>query len=82
MANINNSKILYIFFTFGNDNLLDFNIMSQRDRVTYVANVAYKARFALFANVFVIQLCNFSSLKTNWFHIIQSIIYKPKLEKT
>lgn len=53
--------------------------MSQNNRVIYIANIIYKARFALFADIFIAQLCNFISLKADEFYIIQSIIYKLEL---
>lgn len=54
MANTNNSKILYIFFVLDNNNLQDFNIMSQSNKVIYIADIAYKTRFVLLANVFIV----------------------------
>lgn len=53
IANINNTEMLYIFFASGSNSLWNFSIMNQYNRVTYIADIAYKARFALLANVFV-----------------------------
>lgn len=70
--------------TTSNNNLTpsDFSTMSQRNRVTYVAEVVCMARFTSLANVFIAQLDNFPSLKADELYIVRSIIYKPKLEKT
>lgn len=81
ITNANNTKILYIFSAFSNNGLSNFCIMNQRNKVTYIADVTYKARFASLANIFISQLCNFLSLKIDRFHVIQSIIYKPELRK-
>lgn len=82
MANTNNTKILYLFFAFNSNSFSDISIINQCNRIIYVADVVCKAEFVLFANVFVAQLYNFSNLKINRLYIIQSIIYKLKLEKT
>lgn len=79
MVNFNNTKIPYIFFS---NNPSDFSIMSQCNRVIYIANVVHKAEFVLRADIFIVQLCNFLILIVDGLHIIQSIIYKTKLEKT
>lgn len=78
MANANDIETSYISF---NNSFLDFNIMNQYDRITYIADVAYKAGFASLVNVFVVQLCNFPSLEVEELHIVQSIIYKLKFKK-
>ena len=82
MANANDTEIPYIPSAFGSNSPPDFSIVSQRDRVTYVADVARNAGFASLANVFIAQLCNFPSLKADGLHVVQSIMYKPKLERT
>lgn len=53
MANVNNTKISYIFSTLGSNIFPDFSFMSQCNKVIYVTNIAYKARFALLAGVFI-----------------------------
>lgn len=82
MANTNDIIISYIFSIFSNNSLLDFSIMSQRNKVINIANIASKAGFASFINLFIAQLCNFSSLKADGFYIVQSIMYKLELKKT
>lgn len=67
IANTNDIKILYILFS---NNLLDFSIISQCNRVIYVVDVTHKVGFVLFAKIFIAQLYNFPSLKTNKLHII------------
>ena len=44
--------------------------MNQRERVTYMADAAHKARFASFANIFIAQLCNFPCLKADGLHVV------------
>lgn len=78
IANVYNIKFLYIS---SSNSPPDFSIISQYNRVIYIANVARKARFTSLANIFVAQLCNFPSLKVDEFHYVQSIIYKPELQK-
>lgn len=51
MANANNTKILYNFF--GNNSLLNFNIINQYNKVIYI-DITYKTGFALFVNIFII----------------------------
>lgn len=82
MANTNDTKILYILSAFSSNSPPDFSIISQRDRVIYVADVLCKAGFASLTDIFVGQLCNFSNLKVDWLHVVQSIMYKPELERT
>lgn len=79
MANASDIEIPYIFSSNG---LPDFSIISQCNKVTYIADIAYKAGFTLLANIFVAKLCNFLSLKINGLHIVQLIIYKLKFKKT
>lgn len=52
-----------------NNDLPNFGIMSQHNRVLYFVDVARKARFLS------------SSLKTNGLHVVRSIMYKPELKK-
>ena len=82
MANANDTEIPYILSASGSNGSSDFSIMSQRERVTYVADIARKAGFASLADVFIAQLCNFPSLKADGLHVVQSIMYKPELKRT
>ena len=61
MTNAKDTKISYIPFTSGSNGLSDFSILGQYNKVTYFADIAYKARFVSLANVFVAQLYNISS---------------------
>lgn len=40
------------------------------------------AKFALFDNVFIAQLCNFLSLRVDGLYVVQLIIYKLEFKKT
>lgn len=82
MANANDIKIPYILSVFSSNAPPDFNIISQRKKVTYIADIVCKAGFGLLANVFIAQLYNFSSVKVDGLHVIQLIIYKLELKKT
>lgn len=53
MTNINNIKIPYIFSISVSNGCLDFDIISQYKRVTYIENIACKAKFIFLTNVFI-----------------------------
>lgn len=77
MANANHTKISYIFF--GSNSSSNFSIISQCNKVIYIKNITYKARFVSFANIFIAQFCNSSNIKIDRLYIVQSIIYKLEL---
>ena len=62
MANNNNIKITYI--PFGNG-LPDFRIISQYNRVIYIANITHKTRFVLLVKILIAQFYNFLNLKVD-----------------
>lgn len=52
ITNINNIKILYIFFN--SNSSLNFSIISQCNKVIYIVNIVCKIRFELFINIFIV----------------------------
>lgn len=77
MTNTNHTKISHIFF--GSNSPSNYSIISQYNKVIYIKDIIYKARFISFANIFVTQLYNSPNIKIDRLYIIQSIIYKLEL---
>lgn len=46
----------------------------------FVIDIAHKARFFLFANAFISQLCNFTCIQKDDISVVYLAMYKPKLK--
>ena len=60
-------------------NYIDFRALSEHQRVIYVVNAAHRARFLSLADVFIVQLCNFTCIEEDGLSVVCLAIYKPEL---
>lgn len=77
----NDTEILNITSN-NNFTIPDFCTISQCNQVIYITEVVCMAGFTSLADIFMVELCNFPSVRTDELYVIKSIIYKSELEKT